>query len=119
MATLVYEYDKCSTCKNALKWLEQNKIPFKKIPIVEQPPKLTELKEYVERSGLPLTKFFNTSGLVYREMELGKKLPSMSEAEMLKLLATNGKLIKRPLVVDGKEVLIGFKESQYTEHFKK
>lgn len=119
MPIKVYEYAKCSTCRNALKWLGSKKIEVQVIPIVDEPPSLSELKSYVKASGLPVTKFFNTSGLVYREMKLGEKLKSMSEDEMLKLLASNGKLIKRPLLVDGSAVLVGFQEAAYKSHFRK
>lgn len=119
MATQVYEYEKCSTCRNALKWLDKNGISYSKTAIVENPPTAGELKSYVAKSGLPLKKFFNTSGLVYREMKLGEKLSNLSESEQLKLLASNGKLIKRPLLVDAQGVLVGFNEKEYREHFKK
>lgn len=119
MPVKVYEYAKCSTCRNALKWLDAKKVDTKIIPIVDEPPSAAELKGYIKASGLPVTKFFNTSGLVYREMKLGEKLRTMSEDEMIKLLASNGKLIKRPLLVDGKDVLVGFSDAAYLAHFKK
>ncbi|MBS1984585.1 MAG: arsenate reductase family protein [Bdellovibrionales bacterium] len=119
MTVKVYEYAACSTCRNALKWLTQHQVKFTAIPIVDQPPSLTELKGYVQRSGLPLAKFFNTSGLVYREMQLGKKLPTLTDEEKLKLLASNGKLIKRPLVVAPQGVLVGFQADAYAQHFSK
>ena len=112
---LVLVYRKCSTCLKALKWLEEQKIEFEERPIVEQNPTYEELKAWHKRSGLPLKKFFNTSGLIYKDMQLKDKLPQMSEEEQLRLLATNGKLVKRPLVVGEDFVLIGFKESEWKE----
>jgi len=115
---LVLVYRKCSTCMKALKWLEENKVDFEERPIVEQNPTYEELKEWYQRSGLPLKKFFNTSGLVYKELQLKDKLPQMTEEEQLQLLATNGKLVKRPLVVSDDFVLVGFKEAQWQEKMK-
>ena len=112
---LVLVYRKCSTCLKALKWLEEQKIEFEERPIVEQNPTYEELKAWHKMSGLPLKKFFNTSGLIYKDMQLKDKLPQMSEEEQLRLLATNGKLVKRPLVVGEDFVLIGFKESEWKE----
>ena len=110
---LVLVYRKCSTCIKALKWLEENKITFEERPIVEQNPTYEELKEWYQMGGLPLKKFFNTSGLLYKEMQLKDKLPEMSEEEQLQLLATNGMLVKRPLVVGEDFVLTGFKEAEW------
>ena len=115
---LVLVYRKCSTCIKALKWLEENKIGFEERPIVEQNPTYEELKEWYKKSGLPLKKFFNTSGLLYKEMKLKDKLPIMTEDEQLQLLATNGMLVKRPLVVGDDFVLTGFKESEWGEKIK-
>ena len=112
---LVLVYRKCSTCLKALKWLEGNQVEFEERPIVEENPTYEELKEWYGKSGLPLKKFFNTSGLLYKEMNLKEKLPAMSEEEQLKLLSTNGKLVKRPLVVGDDFVLTGFKEAQWAE----
>ena len=112
---LVLVYRKCSTCLKALKWLEENGVTYEERPIVEQNPTFEELKEWYQKSGLPLKKFFNTSGLLYKEMQLKDKLPGMSEEEQLKLLATDGKLVKRPLVVGDDFVLIGFKEAEWNE----
>ena len=112
---LVLVYRKCSTCLKALKWLEDNHVEFEERPIVEENPTYEELKEWYKKSGLPLKKFFNTSGLLYKEMKLKEKLPAMSEEEQLKLLSTNGMLVKRPLVVGEDYVLTGFKETQWAE----
>ena len=112
---LVLVYRKCSTCLKALKWLEEHQVDFEERPIVEQNPSYEELKMWYEKSGLPLKKFFNTSGLIYKEMKLKDKLPTMSEEEQLQLLATNGMLVKRPLVVGEDYVLTGFKENEWNE----
>ena len=93
-------YPKCSTCQKARKWLEANHLEFTERHIVEENPSYEELKEWYAESGLPLKKFFNTSGMLYKEMQLKNKLPTMSEEEQLKLLATNGMLVKRPLIVN-------------------
>lgn len=112
---LFIEYPKCSTCRKAKKWLDEHKITYTDRHIAEDNPTYEELKEWHEKSGLPLKKFFNTSGLIYREMQLKDKLASMSEEEQLKLLATDGMLVKRPVIVDGDTVLTGFKEAEWTE----
>ena len=112
---LVLVYRKCSTCMKAIKWLEENQIKFEERPIVEENPSYEELKTWYAKSGLPLKKFFNTSGLLYKEMGLKDKLPEMSEEEQLKLLATNGMLVKRPLVVGEDFVLTGFKEKEWND----
>lgn len=112
---LVLVYRKCSTCQKALKWLEEKKIVFEERPIVEENPTYEELKSWYQRSGMPLKKFFNTCGLLYKEMELKDKLAEMSEEEQLKLLATNGMLVKRPLVVGEDFVLTGFREKEWEE----
>lgn len=115
---LVLVYRKCSTCQKALKWLEENQIAFEERPIVEENPTYEELKAWYEMSGLPLKKFFNTSGLIYKDMGLKDKLPTMSEEEQLKLLATNGMLVKRPFVVGDDYVLTGFTEKEWAEKMK-
>ena len=112
---LVLVYRKCSTCVKALKWLDANEVTYEERPIVEQNPTFEELKVWYQKSGLPLKKFFNTSGLLYKEMQLKDKLPGLSEEEQLKLLATDGKLVKRPLVVGDDFVLTGFKEAEWNE----
>ena len=111
----VYCYSKCSTCKKAIKWLEDNKIKHEVIDIKENHPDEKTIKELHKKSGLPLKKFFNTSGMLYREMELSKKLPDMSEAEMYKLLASDGMLVKRPLLITDKGVMPGFKEETWSD----
>lgn len=110
---LVLVYRKCSTCQKALKWLEEHQVDFEERAIVEQNPTYEELKSWYEKSGLPLKKFFNTSGLLYKDMGLKDKLIEMSEEEQLKLLATNGMLVKRPLVVGDDYVLTGFREKEW------
>lgn len=112
---LFIEYPKCSTCRKAKNWLDEHKIIYTDRHIVEDNPTYEELKKWYDKSGLPLKKFFNTSGLIYREMQLKDKLDSMSEEEQLKLLASNGMLVKRPVIVDGDTVLTGFKEAEWTE----
>ena len=115
---LFIEYPKCTTCQKAKKWLDGHNIKYTDRHIVEDNPTYDELKEWYEKSGLPIKKFFNTSGLLYKEMQLKEKLPTMSEDEQLKLLATNGMLVKRPLIVNGDEVLTGFKEAEWSEKLK-
>lgn len=106
-----------SRLQKAKKWLDEHEITYTDRHIVEQNPSYEELKEWHEKSGLPLKKFFNTSGLLYKEMKLKDRLPEMSGDEQLKLLATNGMLVKRPLIVDGSTVITGFKEKEWSEHF--
>ncbi len=108
-------YPKCSTCQKAKKWLDEHKIEYTERHIVENNPSYDELKEWYEKSGLQLKKFFNTSGLLYKEMQLKDKLSSMGEEEQLKLLATNGMLVKRPIIVEEDKVLVGFKEAEWEE----
>ena len=103
-------YPKCSTCQKAKKWLDEHNIEYTERHIVEDNPSYDELKEWYQMSGLPLKKFFNTSGLLYKEMQLKDKLAAMSEEEQLKLFATNGMLVKRPVIVGENNVLLGFKE---------
>lgn len=108
-------YPKCSTCQKAKKWLDEHNIEYTERHIVEDNPTYDELKKWYVISGLPLKKFFNTSGLLYKEMNLKDKLSNMSEKEQLELLATNGMLVKRPLIVKGDAVLVGFKETEWIE----
>ena len=110
---LFIEYPKCSTCQKAKKWLNAHNIVYTNRHIVEDNPSYEDLKEWYEKSKMTLKKFFNTSGLLYKEMQLKDKLPVMSEEEQLKLLATNGMLVKRPLIVEDEMVLIGFKEAEW------
>lgn len=112
---LFLEYPKCSTCKKAKKWLDEHQVAYDDRHIVEENPTFEELKDWHGRSGMSLKKFFNTSGMLYKEMKLKDKLPNMSEEEQLQLLATNGMLVKRPLIVDGNTVITGFKEAEWTE----
>lgn len=113
MKPLVLVYRKCSTCQKALKWLEENKIAYEERPIKEENPTAEELKEWYQRSGLPLKRFFNTSGNLYKELQLKDKLAAMSEEEQLRLLATDGMLVKRPLLVTENYVCPGFKEADW------
>lgn len=111
----IYCYSRCSTCKKALAWLDERGIKYELLDIKEQHLGEEELKSYHRLSGLPLKKFFNTSGMIYREMELSKKLPTMSEDEQYALLATDGMLVKRPLVIGDDFVLTGFREKEWEE----
>ena len=108
-------YPKCTTCQKARKWLDDNKIEYELRDIKEDNPSFEELSSWYKMSGLPLKKFFNTSGLLYKSMELKDKLPNMPEEEQLKLLSTDGMLVKRPLVICEDFVLLGFKESEWSE----
>ncbi|MBE6005787.1 MAG: arsenate reductase family protein [Lachnospiraceae bacterium] len=114
----VYCYSRCTTCKKALKWLEEKGIAHEVIDIKADHPDEQALRAYYEMSGLPLKRFFNTSGIPYREMGLAKKLPSMSEDDQLALLATDGMLVKRPLVVGEDFVLTGFKPEEWEARLK-
>lgn len=111
-------YPKCTTCLKVRKWLDENHIAYDFRDIKLENPTYDELSAWYQRSGLPLKKFFNTSGLLYKSMGLKDKLPSMSEDEMLKLLATDGMLVKRPLLAGDDFVLVGFKENQWAERLK-
>lgn len=107
-------YPKCSTCQKAQKWLDEHNIEYTMRHIAEDNPTYDELVLWYNESNLPLKKFFNTSGLLYKEMQLKDKLASMSEEEQLKLLSTNGMLVKRPIVISEKIVLVGFRESEWS-----
>ncbi|MCB6994245.1 arsenate reductase family protein [bacterium 210820-DFI.6.37] len=111
----VYHYPKCTTCKKALKWLDEQGKEYEPVDIKENNPSREELKAAYEKSGLPLKRFFNTSGQIYREMRLKDRLPEMSDDQQLDLLASDGMLVKRPLVIDGDVVLAGFKEAEWSE----
>ena len=108
-------YPKCTTCQKARKWLDAKGASYELRDIKEDNPSYDELKKWYEMSGLPLKKFFNTSGLLYKSMELKKKLPDMSDEEQLRLLATDGMLVKRPILINGSKIIVGFKESEYEE----
>lgn len=110
---LFLEYPKCSTCKKAKKWLEENDILFEQRNIVEQNPTEYELETWHKKSGVDLKKFFNTSGLVYRELELKDKLKDMTQQQQYEILATNGMLVKRPLLITEDNVFIGFKKEEW------
>ncbi|UYL10245.1 arsenate reductase family protein [Bdellovibrio sp. SKB1291214] len=116
----VYEYAKCSTCVKALKFLDAKKVPYQKLPIVDKAPSQAELKKMLsalkERGG-SIRNLFNTSGVMYKEMKLSEKLPSITETEAIKLLSENGKLVKRPFVLSDDVALVGFKEDEWKKEF--
>ena len=118
MLMLFVEYPKCTTCQKAKKWLDENKIEYEDRHIKENNPTLEELKEWHKRSGLPLKKFFNTSGLLYKELKLKDKLPTMSEEEQYELLASDGMLVKRPIIVKEDKILVGFKVETWEENLR-
>lgn len=110
---LLIHYPKCTTCKKAKQYLDDRKIPYTERNIKEENPTCDELRAWYEKSGLSLKKFFNTSGILYRSMELSAKLPALSEEEQLRLLASDGMLVKRPILVTDKTVLVGFREKEW------
>ena len=110
---LVLCYPRCGTCKKALKWLEDNGLEYEYRHIVENNPTRDELKDWYEKSGLPLKKFFNTSGLKYKELNLKDRIPEMTEDEIFDLLSTDGMLVKRPILLEGDKVLVGFKVEEW------
>lgn len=114
----LYCYPRCTTCKKAVKWLEENRIDYEYKHIVEETPSKEDIKKYYKESGLPLKRFFNTSGNVYKELNLKEKLAEMSEDEQFELLASNGMVLKRPLLVGKDFVLVGFKEAEWIEKLK-
>ncbi|WP_409251889.1 arsenate reductase family protein [Bacillus sp. SCS-153A] len=118
MTILFYSYPKCSTCRKAKQWLEENGKEFNEIHIVENPPTKEELKSLYENSSLPLKKFFNTSGKKYRELGLKDKVNNAPEEELLEILASDGMLIKRPIAAEGSSVTVGFKEETYEDTWK-
>ncbi|SFS72558.1 arsenate reductase [Succinivibrio dextrinosolvens] len=115
----VYCYERCTTCKKALKWLDDHGVSYELLDIKTEHPDEKTLRELHAKSGLPLKRFFNTSGLLYKSLELSKKLPSMPEDEQYRLLSSDGMLVKRPLVVTGSSVLVGFKEPEWQVLLKK
>ena len=115
MSKIFVNYPKCSTCKRAEKFLKENNVEFVNRNIVEENPTAEELSLWMDKSGLEPRKFFNTSGVLYREMNLKDKIKTMSKEEMIKILSTNGMLVKRPLLVMDDKVLVGFKEENYKE----
>ncbi|WP_243290389.1 arsenate reductase family protein [Bacillus sp. FJAT-47783] len=115
MALTFYWYPKCGTCRKAKKWLEDHQVQFEAVHIVENPPNKEEIKRFYEKSGLELKKFFNTSGQKYRELGLKDKVKTASEDELLEWLASDGMLLKRPIVTDGERVTVGFKEEQFEQ----
>ena len=118
MAILFVEYPKCTTCRRAKKYLEENNIEFIDRHIAEENPTKDELKDWLRKSGLTINKFFNTSGVLYREMQLKDKVKVLPEDELLDILATNGMLVKRPIVVKDDKVLVGFKEEEWNKELK-
>ena len=115
MKPLFVNYPKCSTCVKARKWLEENNVEFNSRHIVENNPTKDELKSWIALSGQPIKKFFNTSGILYREMNLKEKVAQNNEEELLDILSSNGMLVKRPLLIGDDKVLIGFKEKEWEE----
>jgi len=113
MSLTFYWYPKCGTCRNAKKWLDAHQLSYEEVHIVEQPPTREELQAFYQKSGLELKKFFNTSGLKYRELGIKDKMKSAADDELLDLLASDGMLIKRPILTDGERVTVGFKEEEY------
>lgn len=118
MNILFLQYPPCSTCKRARKWLDDYQIPYEARHIKEQNPSVSELETWYKKSGLPLKKFFNTNGNLYKEQNLKDRLPEMTETEQLELLATDGMLVKRPIVVGEDFVLVGFKEEEWGSNLK-
>jgi arsenate reductase len=112
-----YCYPKCSTCQKAKKWLDDNKVKYEEIHIVENNPTKNDLAEYFKMSGFPINKFFNTSGIKYREMGLSSKVKSASEDDLLELLSSDGMLVKRPLITDGKKITLGFKPEVFEKNW--
>lgn len=115
MKNIYIEYPRCTTCKKAKKWLEENKIEFEERNIVTETPTTEELTEWIKRSGQEIKKWFNTSGLKYKELNLKEKLLTMTDKEKIELLSSDGMLIKRPLLITDKEILIGFKEEVWNK----
>lgn len=119
MKPIIVCYPKCGTCQKAEKWLKTNGVEYTYRPIKEENPSKAELVEWLSKSGLPVNKFFNTSGLLYKEYNMKEKLKSLSEDELLDILASNGLIVKRPVLVTGDKVLVGFKEEEWKNLFGK
>lgn len=118
MSVLFVEYPKCTTCRKAKKFLTENNIEFIDRHIADENPSKEELKDWIAKSGLPINKFINTSGVLYREMQLKDKVKVLPQEELLDILASNGMLVKRPIVIKDDTVLVGFKEEEWTEKLK-
>ncbi len=116
---LIIEYPRCSTCRKAKKWLDEHNIEYEDRDIIKNNPQKEELKEWYQKSQLPLKRFFNTSGKVYRELKLKDKLPEMTEDEQLEILSTDGMLVKRPIIITEDTILTGFKEKEWEEKLLK
>lgn len=110
-------YPQCGTCQKAEKWLKANKIGYNYRPIKEENPSVGELKVWIEKSGLPVSKFFNTSGLLYKEQNMKDKVKTLSVSELIEILASNGMMVKRPIILSDETVLVGFKEDEWTKLF--
>lgn len=111
-------YPKCGTCRKAIKWLDENGVDYEYRHIVEENPTEDELRQWHAKSGLPIKRMFNTSGMKYKELKLKDRIPEMSDDEIYELLATDGMLVKRPILVDGEKVLVGFKEAEWEDLLK-
>ena len=118
MNNLFIYYPKCSTCQKAKKWLDENKIEYEERHIIEQNPTEKELTKWIKQSGLEIKKFFNTSGMKYKELNLKEKLLNMKDEEKIHILSTDGMLVKRPLLITNKYILVGFKEKEWNEKLK-
>ncbi len=118
MSIKVYQYPKCSTCRDALKWLDEHEVEYEKVDLVAHPPTAVVLKELHRRSGKPITRFFNTTGESYRKGNFRERLMTLTENESIAALAKDGKLIKRPIIDTGKQVLVGFDEAIYARTLK-
>lgn len=118
MKYLFIEYPKCSTCQKAKRWLDENKIDYTERHIVEKCPSYEELEQWIKKSGYPIKRFFNTSGLVYKNLNLREKLPKLSERDQIKLLSSNGMLIKRPLIIGENVILTGFRKEEWEEKIR-
>ncbi|MBS4213328.1 arsenate reductase family protein [Neobacillus rhizophilus] len=119
MSLTFYWYPKCGTCRNAKKWLDQHEVNYEPVHIVENPPSREGIRDFYQKSGLELKKFFNTSGMKYRELGVKDKLKTASEDELLDLLASDGMLLKRPILTDGEHVTVGFKEDEFEKVWTK